>query len=63
MWGTSEKLNESAGERFGGAARNAENVKSSGGVVNVDVWQQRDREAADKIQAFFEGLPRTGTDG
>lgn len=30
---------------------------------NVDVWQQRDREAADKIQAFFEGLPRTGTDG
>ncbi len=30
---------------------------------NAEVWQQRDREAADRIQAFFDALPRTGTDG
>jgi len=30
---------------------------------NSDVWRQRDREAAEKIQAFFDGLLNTGTDG
>jgi integrase len=30
---------------------------------NKETWRQRDREAAERIQAFFEGLPRTGTGG
>jgi hypothetical protein len=29
---------------------------------NADVWQQRDREAAEKIQAFFDGLSKRGED-
>jgi hypothetical protein len=30
---------------------------------NSDVPRQRDREAADKIQAFFDGLSNTGAHG
>ena len=29
---------------------------------NGDVWEKRDRKAADRIEAFFAALPKTGTD-
>ena len=30
---------------------------------STEVWAERDREAANKIQPFFDMLPRTGTAG